>query len=327
MVLPACADSAAKQYTDIVTDLSVDKSFDISQYPEKAGDYSIDIFQIAESTDNELYVYCYTPCRTLTRSDGSVVELNPTQINLAVSSDINKFSYTLHGLKEVHRYETLTKYVVNGVKVDTKLLTRYYSVSMLQRKNKDGEEEAEEVGKLWTVESTESGVNYTETHKQTIVIENPVAGAVRYKKDFAPALFGKNGVDNHFIAFDTDLPIDDLLEADVSYMTVAIGEDVGAPKDKNISKLAYMGIVAATVGIDGDGQNWDAEAFAKRLRTYALTNNKYLAGNVTVKKNASYTFGTGGWFSENKYSWNRIMLMRDFKKTMENGEVCGISGT
>lgn len=324
---PAYADSATKQYTDIVTDLSVDPSFDISQYPEKDGDYTIDLFQIAESSDNELYVYCYTPCRTFADSDGLEVELPLTQISIAMSSDIKQLSHSLHGLKEVNRYKTLTKYVVNGIAVDTKPTKRFYDVPMLQRKNKNGEEEAEEVGKLWTVENIEGGVKYNETHKQTIKIENPVAGAVRYQKDKVPANWGKDGVDNHFIAFDTDLPIDDLLEADVEYMTVAIGEDVGAPKDKCILGTEYQAVAAVSIILDGNSQAFIPEAFAKRLRNYAIENEKYISGNVTVKKNQSYTFGTGGWFSEDKYSWNRIMHMRDFKTTMQNGEVCGISGS
>ena len=70
--------------------------------------------------------------------------------------------------------------------------------------------------------------------------------------------------------------------------------------------------------------------FVKRLRDYAIEHDKISSGNVTVKKSQSYTFGTGGWFSEDTYSWNRIMRMSDFEKSWGTGEtagkVCGLTG-
>ncbi len=315
----------ATQYTDVITDLKKDDTFNIADYPAKGGDYGIDIIQIAESESNELFVYTYQPCRVALGTDKTQIELSPTQISMAVATDLNNLRYTLYGLTEVNRYSTLTKYVVNGCEVNPLLLLRYYSVSMLQRKTIDGLDEAVEVGKLWTVETTENGVKYSERHKETIEILNPVAGAVRYEKDRVPANWGKDGVDNHFIAFNTDLPIDDLLEADVSYMTVAIGEDVGAPQGKFITLFELLGIHGANEAVGGTKDN-----FVKLLRDYAIEHNKIASGNVTVKKNQSYTFGTGGWFSEDTYSWNRIMRMSDFKNSWGAGEtagkVCGLTG-
>ena len=314
-----CAD--APQYTDLITDLKKDETFNISNYPAKGGDYGIEIIQIAESENNELFIYTYQPCRVALGTDKTQIELSPTQISMAVATDLNNLRYTLYGLTEVNRYSTLTKYVVNGCEVNPLLLLRYYSVSMLQRKTIDGLDEAVEVGKLWTVETTENGVKYSERHKETIEILNPVAGAVRYQKDKVPANWGKDGCDNHFIAFDTDLPIDDLLEADVSYMTVAIGDDVGAPKGKFITIYELVGIAATNEAMNGDQDN-----FAKLLRDYAINHDKISSGNVTVRKSQKYTFGTGGWFSEKQFSWNRIMTMPAFVNSWGDGKVCGMTG-
>lgn len=315
----------ATQYTDLITDLKKDETFNISNYPAIGGDYGIDIIQIAESTDNELFVYTYQPCRIALAADQTQVELAPIQISLAMSTDLNNLRYALYGLTEVHRYSTLTKYVVNGFEVKPNLLLRYYSVPMLQRITSDNSEEAVEVGKLWTVETTENGVVYSEKHKETVEILNPVAGAVRYEHDKSPVNWGKDGVDNHFIAFNTDLPIDDLLEADVSYMTVAIGDDVGAPQGKFITLFELLGLHGANEAVEGTRDD-----FVKRLRDYAIEHDKISSGNITVKKSQSYTFGTGGWFTEATYSWNRIMRMSDFKNSWGTGEtagkVCGLTG-
>lgn len=316
------AEAQEKQYTDIVTDLSADKSFDISKYPEKKDDYSIDVIQIAESADNELFVYCYSPCRSVTVGDNSI-EVGPTQVSIAVSTDLNSLHYSLQGLKEVHRYKTLTKYVVNGIEVDPMPKTRYYSVPMLQRKTKDGKKIAEKVGKLWTVEKTDSGIKYTETHKETIEIERPLAGIVRYEKDYpwAPANWGKDGVDNHFIAFDTDLPIDDLLEADVEFDTVAIGEGVGQASGKYIPMIQYVGLCSANAAVNGDQYS-----LARMVQNYAADNNMLQNKSVTIKKDQRYSYDTGGWFSGDTYSWNRIMRPSDFSKVMEDGKMGAYSG-
>ncbi|MDE6492129.1 MAG: hypothetical protein K2L37_03155, partial [Lactobacillus sp.] len=46
-------------YTNIIDDLKKDNSFKTSNYPEKVDDYSLQIIQLAESSDNELFVYVY----------------------------------------------------------------------------------------------------------------------------------------------------------------------------------------------------------------------------------------------------------------------------
>ena len=51
VILPAFA--AEKQYTGVLQDLQKDSEFDTSAYPDKSDDFSIQVIQIAESTDGE----------------------------------------------------------------------------------------------------------------------------------------------------------------------------------------------------------------------------------------------------------------------------------
>ena len=48
-------------YTEVLTDLQKDSSFNADNYPTKADDYSLQIIQLAESVNKELFVYVYQP--------------------------------------------------------------------------------------------------------------------------------------------------------------------------------------------------------------------------------------------------------------------------
>ena len=55
------ATSANTVYTNVLDDLTKDNSFKPSNYPEKTDDYSLQIIQLAESSDKDLFVYVYQP--------------------------------------------------------------------------------------------------------------------------------------------------------------------------------------------------------------------------------------------------------------------------
>ena len=50
-----------KTATEVLEDLSRDKSFNPDNYPTKTDDYSLQIIQLAESVDKELFAYVYQP--------------------------------------------------------------------------------------------------------------------------------------------------------------------------------------------------------------------------------------------------------------------------
>ena len=51
------AHAEGKEYTGVLEDLQKDESFSESYYPVVADDYSLQMVQIAESSDKELFVY------------------------------------------------------------------------------------------------------------------------------------------------------------------------------------------------------------------------------------------------------------------------------
>ena len=50
------ASAAASSYTNVLTDLKKDESFDIEDYPEVLKNYSLNVIQVAESVDGELFI-------------------------------------------------------------------------------------------------------------------------------------------------------------------------------------------------------------------------------------------------------------------------------
>ena len=80
-------------YTTALEDLSKNNAFNENDYPANANDYIIEVITIAESEDNELFVYTYQPAQYN----------NATSINIAteltVQNDIVKKDYDNYKLE------------------------------------------------------------------------------------------------------------------------------------------------------------------------------------------------------------------------------------
>ena len=219
-IIPAKADENAVVYTDVLEDLQKDETFDVEQYPAVADDYSLQVIQIAESVNNELFVYVYQP-------SAGVKDLTATTIRLSVpvvglDSTWNDYDLTLLNTNGVFQ-----KYKVEGVTVSDEPI-RYYDITAIHRTfdetidnpaNTNVEQTINEVvfevAQLWTLQTHESGnITYTMKTTEVIHITAKVVGFIRYPDGYSLA---PTACDSHFIAFNTDRKIDDLLEADVSY--------------------------------------------------------------------------------------------------------------
>ena len=207
-----------KTASGVLEDLSKDASFSAENYPSSAKDYSLQIIQLAESTDKELFVYVYQP-------SGDKVKASSINISTTINDDISFFNYSL----ELLNFEgTLFKYKVTGFEVK-KDPVRYYAISSIYRPFDAG------IGDKKSGNNTINEVNYAVNRQycfgeingkpyascvdiETIVITDKFVGFVRYPDGFK--LFtGAGACDSHFVAFNTDKKIDKLFEADVYYTT------------------------------------------------------------------------------------------------------------
>lgn len=315
-MLPAFADTLS--YTSALEDLQKDASFDVNDYPDKPKDYSIQVIQIAESTDGELFVYTYQPSQNTTR-------VTATEINMSLSEDfdisiipdntdenenqgsggsvkpIPKSGTAVTKLYELTLIDTsgvFGKYKVNGFTVSSDPI-RYYNITSIYRayiKGIDGSTGgitvvsndntvnavSYTVGKCWKVTTVAGSVKYEMKEVETVKVTEKHVGFIRYRNGFKLV---EKSCDSHYIAFSTDKQIDYLLEADVSFV--------------------YRGcIITYSFGSVSDRQY--GEPMPKQ---------------VTITCDDLVNGYTGGWFSK-EYNFERIERAEDFvsKEELEPAE-------
>lgn len=203
-------------YTSVIEDLSKDKSFNKSSYPQIDNENLLQVIQIAESSDNELFVYVYNPS-----ADRIATSINiSTTINAALK-------YNNYVLKLVDSKETLQKYVVEGLTVLSDA-TRYYDISSIYRvydKSIDKDpgndntvsEVSYSVGKLYIAFTVDGVTYYSCKQQETIEITDKHVGYLHLSDGWY--LYKLGACDSHFVAFSTDKQIDSLIDADVYYTT------------------------------------------------------------------------------------------------------------
>lgn len=204
--------------SDVLQDLHTDESFDESNYPSDYNDYSLKLIQIAETTEKELVVYVYQP-------SGIKKDYKATSIN--ISTTINdEISYHNYKLSFLNSSGVFYKYRVDEFIVKDEPV-RYYAISSIYRAFDDTVDEQASGGNQITEVDFEvarqycfgsvNGNSYVNcVDLETIVVTSKFVGFVRYPNGFK---FCVSSCDSHFVAFDTDKPIDKLLEADVYYTT------------------------------------------------------------------------------------------------------------
>ena len=261
-----------KTASGVLEDLSKDVSFNTENYPSNAKDYSLSVMQLAESTDKELFVYVYQP-------SGDKVRASSINISTTINDEISFFNYPL----ELLNFEgTLFKYKVTNFEVK-KDPVRYYAISLIYRPfdvslgdKKSGNNTINEVNYAVNRQYCFGEINgkpYVNcVDIETIVVTDKFVGFVRYKDGFK---LDVGACDSHFVAFNTDKPIDKLLEADVYYTS------------QSYSWLFALGV----------GQN---ETFGEKKDNYA-----YLKYTDKVEH-------TGDGFFAGTYKWDRIQTVDDF---------------
>ena len=270
------ADSSKVVYSDVLADLKKDSSFNTGYYPENVDDNSLQVIQIAESSDKELFVYVYQP-------SGQAKKLSASSIN--ISTTINDaISFYNYKLQLLNSNGVFFKYKVSGFTVKSDPM-RYYAITAIYRPfDENIDDPASGDNKITEVDYDVSKqycfgmingkpyVNVVEL--ETITITDKFVGFVRYSNgDFLPVWISK-ACDSHFVAFNTDKPIDKLLEAYVEYTT----------QSYNYQMINYV----------------QKETFGKKTP-------KGVTLNYTEK--VSYT-GTG--LFAGTYKWDRIETVEQF---------------
>ncbi len=218
--LPAFADTDG---AGALEDLQKDETFNASEYPDNVQDRGIYVIQIAESSDGKLLIYTYQPCQKLQY-------LVATDVNMSLTESVD--ATRLYALTLINVQSVFGKYVVNDVSVNAAEAKRYYNITSIFREYDpyiDASSDLDDgtkkisyaVGKLFVSETVDGKPVYSENKKDVITITTAYAGNILCKDEATHV----NGYGNIYgvsmtllyVAFDTDLPIDWLYEADVEY--------------------------------------------------------------------------------------------------------------
>lgn len=273
--------ASSKAYTKVTDDLTKDENFNISNYPINNEDYSLKVIQIAESEDKDLFVYVYQPCTTK----------DFRASNISISQAINdNAKYVLHNLTYLNSEDTLYKYKVENIEIKQDAL-RYYDIPEIFRPfDSEIDEEAEngntisevsfEVAQLWSAVTLQGKVSYNCVTTEVIKITDKFVGFVRYPNGFS---LMPSSCDAHFVAFNTDKPIDKLLEADLSYTS------------QTYRYKKYVG---------GNG-------------SYTFGSVEEIPDTITYNQEGS---NIGNGINAGKYNWPRISSIEDFKKSVNYSE-------
>lgn len=261
-------------YSEVLYDLEKSENFYMSDYPARQGDYSLNVITLAESEDNELFVYVYQPS-----GEGKNLRASSINISLGTGDDL---SYKNYKLKFIDSEDVFYKYAVEGLTVSL-LPKRYYSISSIFRPFDESiDKQAEDGNKITEVVyevakqycfTTKDGQPYVEVVDiQTIEVTDKFVGFVRYSDGFKLYV---GACDSHFVAFNTDKPMDKLLEADVYY-----------------TSQSYSYSFVTLVG--------ESHTFGEKQDNYA-----YLTYTDRVEHN-------GGGLFAGTYTWDRIETVDEF---------------
>ena len=232
-LLPAVTTASAAEtsdsiYTDVMDDLLKDENFDVADYPVVIDDFSLNVIQIAESSDGELFVYVYQP------SD-PVKDLYATTIRLSMPIAGSVSSYADYNLVLLNSVGVFDKYKVENLTVKSDGV-RYYEIVQITRpfdvsidKALDNDNVINEVpfavNQQWTVYNIDGQNVYEYLYLDTIRIETKFCGSIRYSDGYFGSVL-LSDTDAWFVAFKTDKDIERLVNAKLSYRAVTYHESV-----------------------------------------------------------------------------------------------------
>ena len=281
------ASAATSTYSNVLDDLNKDKDFNPSDYPAIENDYSLQVIQVAEGENGELFVYVYQP------SDYSV-DLKATHINMSTKhyEDLEQ-NYQLYTLKWLSSYGTIDKYVVNDFTV-SKDLYRYYNIAAIYRDFNEDLGDVHEagtddvtgykgfkVGKFVAAYYYNGSLKYEAADIDVVDVDIVSTGIVRYSDGF---LLKQEYCDSHFVAFKIpDYDVTDIYDATIKY---------------DICNYSYS-----------EGPGLTGEPTTKNERTITVDIYDWEKGNN----------GSGGILGHS-YEWDRIQTISEFKSMLDDSE-------
>ena len=271
-------------YTDVLDDLKLDPNFSTDKYRENITDVGFDLITISESDANELFLYLY--------QGGAYANLRTAkEVRISKTSTEESPRPKDYKLTLVSQNGVFLKYRVDGLNVESDR-ERHYQIIQIARDFIPNVDDSSSVNtgtttnnfvypinQNWKACTQDDGITlYGYTYLHTVAITDRYVGFIRYPESYY--ILGKECTDAHFIAFNTDLDMDKIIDAEVSW--------------KGRMYFDYS-------PFDGSNVN------------YYPSENAYLESSRELSNiDTATTSTTDPWGK--KYKWNRIQTVEDFIK-------------
>ena len=330
VVAPVVASASAQESatSSVMEDLKLDATFNPEEYPEKtieelkeSGEEVLQVIRIAESVNDELYVYVYQPSDSTKEIEASMILLGQTT---------NESAARVYDLTLTSTDGVFDKYRVDGLEV-LPLEVRNYTITSIYRPfdasldketgndNKD-DYMAVPVAQTWYARNTaDGGREYAHTTDEVVTVTDEWHGSIRYSDGFK--LLNEPYTDSHFIAFTTDRLIENLLKVEITYMQQqydygyyyttgkVVPFNVGTPYRSEVTLKAGQKGQNAADGWEGTGHKYEWE----RIETIPdfIANESSLTSEAKQNLLEVYenSAGNGAWvvrFLETRYTESNI---------------------
>ncbi len=280
-------------HSNVLDDLRKDSTFDETLYPAytyeeiKNTDLKLlDVISIAESQNDELYLYVYNPTR-----DDLGITAYQVSMYCSFASNPKDFSPTLYDLSLVSFEGCFDKYLVKGFTV-THDAERYYNIIEISRPfnstidtsidNGTTDDKAIPVGKQWSCYYYNDVLVYEMATFNVLEITPTLNGNIFYNDGitWGTLIWQYEKCNSHFIAFNCDnYIVEHIFDADLNY---------------NFRKVHEFDSLSDET-----------------------TYGEWSSSSITLTDQDTVTYEGPGLFSK-EYNWNRIMTAEDFVENFES---------
>ena len=307
----ANAAGASKSKIDsesVLLDLGKSLNFHQNDYPNDPDDYSIQVIQIAEGENGELYIYTYQPSH-------HTKDLVASKISISYGFSPNGAGLkpTVYDLELLSTNGVFDKYKVIGGGIAPGY-ERWYNIVAIYRPYEDFDDQADGiieghksygVGQQWYAYDENDTTSYRMNTFDTLEIKVKFHGFLRMCEGLTWTGIWDTSIDFQdvwFVAFDlVDEIAESIIDADVQFTR----------HEKEKVEHVYW------TEDDGTKVYWASEKERNELPEYdkSLSVQKDLKEFLSVNE-PDKVFESKGWFA-NDYTWKRIMKASEFVKNFE----------
>ena len=286
----------------VLTDLQRAYNFDPSIYPADSEDYSLQVIQVAEGENNELFIYVYQPSHY-------TKDLIATSITMhyGYSAYGSGLDPQLYDLELIDSDGVFDKYKVKNFSVPSDTNRFYNIISIFRRFDEvDGEnsnntsEKGFSIGQQWRAFNVNNNVVYEMNTFAVEEIEINLVSTIILEEGFSwddlIPFTAQEHCSVHFVAFTpTNKNIDHIVQARLGY------------KERPVSS-SYMEL---------NGVYYFADENSSLFQPGAWSSEKY----VTLNEGDSSSFNNSSIWNEQTFEWNRILTKDEFINTFNSQDV------